>query len=114
MLLENKTAVIYAAGGAIGGAVARAFTREGARLFLTVKATVISLEGRNPARTHRGRRHPWTQTVSESSLRRPLGASAASDQVGGKAMTTGPSGSSPRPDPAPARTPYRAAEPGRS
>jgi NAD(P)-dependent dehydrogenase (short-subunit alcohol dehydrogenase family) len=35
MLLENKTAVIYAAGGAIGGAVARAFAREGARVFLT-------------------------------------------------------------------------------
>jgi NAD(P)-dependent dehydrogenase (short-subunit alcohol dehydrogenase family) len=35
MLLENKTAVIYAAGGAIGGAVARGFAREGARLFLT-------------------------------------------------------------------------------
>jgi NAD(P)-dependent dehydrogenase (short-subunit alcohol dehydrogenase family) len=35
MLLENKTAVIYGAGGAIGGAVARAFAREGARLFLT-------------------------------------------------------------------------------
>jgi NADP-dependent 3-hydroxy acid dehydrogenase YdfG len=35
MMLENKTAVIYAAGGAIGGAVARTFAREGARLFLT-------------------------------------------------------------------------------
>ncbi len=35
MLLEDKTAVIYAAGGAIGGAVARSFAREGARLFLT-------------------------------------------------------------------------------
>jgi NAD(P)-dependent dehydrogenase (short-subunit alcohol dehydrogenase family) len=35
MLLDDKTAVIYAAGGAIGGAVARAFAREGARLFLT-------------------------------------------------------------------------------
>jgi NAD(P)-dependent dehydrogenase (short-subunit alcohol dehydrogenase family) len=35
MLLENKTAVIYGAGGAIGGAVARAFGNEGARLFLT-------------------------------------------------------------------------------
>jgi NAD(P)-dependent dehydrogenase (short-subunit alcohol dehydrogenase family) len=34
MLLENKTAVIYGAGGAIGGAVAKAFVREGARLFL--------------------------------------------------------------------------------
>jgi NAD(P)-dependent dehydrogenase (short-subunit alcohol dehydrogenase family) len=35
MLLEDKTAVIYAAGGAIGGAVARAFAREGARVHLT-------------------------------------------------------------------------------
>ena len=35
MLLENKTAIIYGAGGAIGGAVARAFAREGAALFLT-------------------------------------------------------------------------------
>ena len=34
-MLENKTAVIYAAGGAIGSAVARTFAREGARLFLT-------------------------------------------------------------------------------
>jgi 3-oxoacyl-[acyl-carrier protein] reductase len=34
MLLEQKTAVIYGAGGAIGGAVARAFAREGTRLFL--------------------------------------------------------------------------------
>jgi NAD(P)-dependent dehydrogenase (short-subunit alcohol dehydrogenase family) len=35
MLLKNKNAVIYGAGGAVGGAVARAFAREGARLFLT-------------------------------------------------------------------------------
>lgn len=35
MLLEKKSAVIYGAGGAVGGAVARAFAREGARLFLT-------------------------------------------------------------------------------
>ncbi|HEU5101390.1 MAG TPA: SDR family oxidoreductase [Roseiflexaceae bacterium] len=33
-LLENKVAVIYGAGGPIGGAVARAFAREGARVFL--------------------------------------------------------------------------------
>jgi NAD(P)-dependent dehydrogenase (short-subunit alcohol dehydrogenase family) len=39
MLLEDKTAVIYAAGGAIGGAVARTFAREGARLFLTGRAS---------------------------------------------------------------------------
>src|SRR5262245_15148208 len=35
MLLQNKNAVIYGAGGAIGGAVAHAFAREGARVFLT-------------------------------------------------------------------------------
>jgi NAD(P)-dependent dehydrogenase (short-subunit alcohol dehydrogenase family) len=35
MMLKNKVAVIYGAGGDIGGAVARAFAREGAKLFLT-------------------------------------------------------------------------------
>src|SRR5262249_37119004 len=34
MLLEGKTAVIYGGGGSIGGAVARAFGREGASVFL--------------------------------------------------------------------------------
>src|SRR5829696_5421300 len=34
MLLEHKVAVIYGAGGSIGGAVARAFAREGANVFL--------------------------------------------------------------------------------
>lgn len=34
-LLENRMAVIYGAGGAIGGAVAQAFAREGAQTFLT-------------------------------------------------------------------------------
>lgn len=33
-LLKGKNAVVYGAGGAIGGAVARAFAREGARVFL--------------------------------------------------------------------------------
>src|SRR5262245_43555904 len=34
MLLENKVAVIYGGGGAIGGAVARTFAREGAIVYL--------------------------------------------------------------------------------
>jgi NAD(P)-dependent dehydrogenase (short-subunit alcohol dehydrogenase family) len=34
MLLKDKNAVIYGAGGSIGGAVAREFAREGARVFL--------------------------------------------------------------------------------
>lgn len=33
-MLKDKVVVIYGAGGGIGGAVARAFAREGARLFL--------------------------------------------------------------------------------
>ncbi|WP_141581638.1 SDR family NAD(P)-dependent oxidoreductase [Actinomadura sp. WMMA1423] len=40
MLLENKTAVIYGGGGTIGGAMARGFAAEGARVFLA---------GRTPA-----------------------------------------------------------------
>ena len=35
MMLKDNVAVIYGAGGAIGGAVARAFASEGAKLFLT-------------------------------------------------------------------------------
>lgn len=34
MLLRGRCAVVYGAGGAVGGAVARAFAREGARVFL--------------------------------------------------------------------------------
>ncbi len=41
MRLESKTAVIYGASGGIGAAVAQAFAREGARVFLT---------GRTPAK----------------------------------------------------------------
>jgi NAD(P)-dependent dehydrogenase (short-subunit alcohol dehydrogenase family) len=35
IMLKNKVAVIYGGGGGIGGAVARAFAREGAKVFLT-------------------------------------------------------------------------------
>jgi 3-oxoacyl-[acyl-carrier protein] reductase len=34
LLLENKNAVVYGAGGSVGGAVARAFAREGATVHL--------------------------------------------------------------------------------
>jgi 3-oxoacyl-[acyl-carrier protein] reductase len=43
VLLEGKNAVIYGGGGAIGGAAARAFAREGARVFLAGR-TRASLE----------------------------------------------------------------------
>ena len=34
MLLKDRIAVIHGAGGAVGGAVARSFAREGAKVFL--------------------------------------------------------------------------------
>ena len=44
MLLEDKVAVIYGAGGAVGRAVTLAFAREGATLFLTgMTGTVVNL-----------------------------------------------------------------------
>ncbi len=43
MLLEDKNAVIYGAGGSVGGAVARAFAREGANVFLAGR-TLATLE----------------------------------------------------------------------
>ncbi len=42
-MLADKTAVIYGGGGAIGGAVARAFAREGATVFLAGR-TLATLE----------------------------------------------------------------------
>ncbi|MGW2828050.1 SDR family NAD(P)-dependent oxidoreductase [Streptomyces sp. NPDC001286] len=50
MLLTDKTAIIYGAGGSIGGAVARAFAAEGARLHLvgrtreTLEAVAADIE----------------------------------------------------------------------
>ena len=40
-MLKDKVAVIYGAGGAIGGSVACAFAREGATLFLTGRRRVL-------------------------------------------------------------------------
>jgi 3-oxoacyl-[acyl-carrier protein] reductase len=43
MLLQNKNAVVYGGAGSIGGAVSRAFAREGAKVFLAGR-TLESLE----------------------------------------------------------------------
>ena len=40
MLLENKVAVIHGGGGSIGGAAARVFAREGARLLVFPEAFI--------------------------------------------------------------------------
>ncbi len=42
-MLEDKTAVVYGAGGAVGGAVARAFAREGASVFVAGR-TIATLD----------------------------------------------------------------------
>ncbi len=61
MLLQNKNAVIYGAGGAIGSEIARAFAREGARVFLA------------------GRRLPLVKVVAEQIS--AAGGMAEADQV---------------------------------
>lgn len=47
-MLKDKVVVIYGAGGAIGGAVAQAFARDGARVFLTGRrlSSVEAVAGR--------------------------------------------------------------------
>ena len=42
MLLKNENAIIYGTGGSIGGAVARAFAREGATVCLLILGIVIA------------------------------------------------------------------------
>lgn len=37
MLLEGRTAIVYGGSGAVGGAVAKAFAREGARVYLAAR-----------------------------------------------------------------------------
>jgi NAD(P)-dependent dehydrogenase (short-subunit alcohol dehydrogenase family) len=37
MLLANRTAIVYGGSGAVGGAVAKAFAREGARVFIAAR-----------------------------------------------------------------------------
>ena len=55
MMLKGKVAVIYGAGGDVGGAVARTFAREGAKLFLSgrnlrkVEAVAADVAGRGSA-----------------------------------------------------------------
>jgi 3-oxoacyl-[acyl-carrier protein] reductase len=43
MLLEGKNAIVYGGGGAMGGAIARAFAREGATVYLAGR-TLANLE----------------------------------------------------------------------
>jgi 7-alpha-hydroxysteroid dehydrogenase len=71
MLLDGRTAIVYGAGGAVGGAVATAFAREGARVFLA---------GRTPA----------TLEAMADTIRRSGGRAdvAPVDAVDGEAVET--------------------------
>lgn len=58
MLLEHKNGVIYGGAGAIGGAVARAFAREGARVFLAGRTRSSLDEVAEEIRASGGRAEP--------------------------------------------------------
>jgi 3-oxoacyl-[acyl-carrier protein] reductase len=53
-LLENKNTVIYGAAGSMGGAIARAFAREGARVFLAGRTLGTLDEVANEIRSEGG------------------------------------------------------------
>ena len=84
MLLENKNAVIYGAGGSIGGAVARAFAREGARVFwpagtrATLEAVADEIRAAGGERPRSRRSTRSTRTRSTSTLMRLAAEAAAS------------------------------------
>ena len=70
MLLDNKTAVIDGGGGSIGGAVARTFGREGARVFLAGRTLATLEEVAEAIRATGGRaKPPRSNTAREASER---------------------------------------------
>src|SRR5215213_1689031 len=73
MLLEDKNAVIYGGGGVIGGAVARAFAREGATVHLAGRTLSTLEEVADGIRDAGGRprRRGWTPSTSIRSRSTP-------------------------------------------
>jgi NAD(P)-dependent dehydrogenase (short-subunit alcohol dehydrogenase family) len=69
MLLENKNAVIYGAGGGIGGGVARTFAREGARVFLAGATPGPPTRRRRPSCATWRPRSDRTESASSVSTR---------------------------------------------
>ena len=74
MLLEDRNAVIYGGGGAIGGAVARAFAREGARIFLAGRTLATLDEAAEQIRSMGG--------VAETALVDALDEQAVEKHIG--------------------------------
>jgi NAD(P)-dependent dehydrogenase (short-subunit alcohol dehydrogenase family) len=77
-LLENKNAVIYGGGGAIGGAVARVFTREGARVFIAGRTQAkLDVVARDVAATGRSVETAQVDVFDEQAVEEHAAAVAA-------------------------------------
>jgi NAD(P)-dependent dehydrogenase (short-subunit alcohol dehydrogenase family) len=75
MLLKDKVAVIYGAGGATGGAAARAFAREGARVFLTGRArAAVELVAKDIAAAGASAEVAEVDALDEKAVDRHLGS----------------------------------------
>ena len=81
MLLENKTAIVYGGSGSVGGAVARAFAREGAHVFLAGR-TLATLDRTAEAIRAAG-------GVAETAQVDALDEQAVEEHIGRVAETTG-------------------------
>jgi NAD(P)-dependent dehydrogenase (short-subunit alcohol dehydrogenase family) len=75
MMLKDRVAVIYGAGGAIGGAAARAFASEGARVLLTGRslapAEVVTKDIVSAGRSPRRRRSTLSTSRQWTSIYKP-------------------------------------------
>jgi 3-oxoacyl-[acyl-carrier protein] reductase len=81
LLLEGKNAVIYGGGGAVGGAVARAFAREGANVFLAGRTLTTLEEVAEDIRSAGG--------VAEAAQVDALDEKAVEEHIGKVAQTAG-------------------------
>jgi NAD(P)-dependent dehydrogenase (short-subunit alcohol dehydrogenase family) len=74
MILKNKNAVIYGGAGAIGGAVARVFAREGARVFIAGRTQLSSTLKRLTSlrRAELSKLHKLTPSMSGRSKSMPM------------------------------------------
>ena len=94
MLLDNKNAIIYGAGGSIGGAVAKECAREGASVFLTGRKRenleTVAKETQRPVGPPRSPSStPWTRRPSRTTLGLwpPEGAASTCPSTSSRAET---------------------------
>ena len=84
MILENKVAVIYGGGGAVGGAIAKAFAREGAKVYLAGRTLAPLEEVAGAIRTNGGHTEleqvdAFTKESVEHHLANVIGAAGGLD-----------------------------------